>query len=274
MQKCVFLGYLEGYKGWRFYNPTTKKVIITERADFDERYMPLKLTPTPPPSTPSTFDFSAPNPVHSSCPDVHSGGDMSDVDPLNPLDLPFEPHSSMPAPSGHSRPSTPFSTPPSSPLSSPHLSPKRSPPPSLCLSTPPLAPERSSSPDKLQLHSGDVINPIDYTTPCSTCFAAPESPPSTPLAAPAPPPLPSALLSSSPATSDDCQGFTLLTLFQSTCRCKFSQNVQVPYLLGCTMVLLAYVHLYSLLVLLRLIYLLGLHTFLMTYKTTSRLLAY
>jgi hypothetical protein len=42
MQKCVFLGYPEGYKGWRFYNPTTKKVIITERADFDERYMPLK----------------------------------------------------------------------------------------------------------------------------------------------------------------------------------------------------------------------------------------
>jgi hypothetical protein len=51
MQKYIFLGYPEGYKGWRFYNPTTKKVIITERADFDERYtcMPLKPAPTPPP---------------------------------------------------------------------------------------------------------------------------------------------------------------------------------------------------------------------------------
>jgi hypothetical protein len=128
------------------------------------KYMPLKPAPPPPPSTPSTFDFSAPDPAPPSCPDVHSGGDMSDVDPLNPLDLQFEPHPSMPTPSGHSRPSTPFSTPPSSPPSSPHLSPKRSPPPSPRLSTPPLAPERSSSPDELQLHSGDVINPIDHTT--------------------------------------------------------------------------------------------------------------
>ena len=38
MEKCVFIGYPEGYKGWKFYNPETKKVIICERADFDERY--------------------------------------------------------------------------------------------------------------------------------------------------------------------------------------------------------------------------------------------
>jgi len=39
-QKCVFIGYPDGYKGWKFYNPTTKKVIISERAEFDERYFP------------------------------------------------------------------------------------------------------------------------------------------------------------------------------------------------------------------------------------------
>jgi hypothetical protein len=39
-QKCVFIGYPEGYKGWKFYNPTTKKVVISERAEFDERYFP------------------------------------------------------------------------------------------------------------------------------------------------------------------------------------------------------------------------------------------
>jgi hypothetical protein len=128
---------------------------------------------------------------------------MSDVDPLNPLDLLFNPHPSMPALSGHSRPSTPFSTPPSSPPSSPHLSPKRSPPPSPHPFTPPLAPECSSSPDELQLYSGNVINPIDYTTPCLPRFATPESPPSTLLAAPALPPLPSAPSSSSPAISDN-----------------------------------------------------------------------
>jgi hypothetical protein len=38
MEKCIFIGYPDGYKGWKFYNPETKKVIICERADFDERY--------------------------------------------------------------------------------------------------------------------------------------------------------------------------------------------------------------------------------------------
>ena len=40
MEKCIFIGYPEGYKGWKFYNPVTKKVIISERADFDERCFP------------------------------------------------------------------------------------------------------------------------------------------------------------------------------------------------------------------------------------------
>ena len=38
MEKCIFIGYPDGYKGWKFYSPKTKKVIISERADFDERY--------------------------------------------------------------------------------------------------------------------------------------------------------------------------------------------------------------------------------------------
>jgi hypothetical protein len=42
MEKCVFLGYPQGYKGWKFYNPVTKKVVISERADFDERYFMLQ----------------------------------------------------------------------------------------------------------------------------------------------------------------------------------------------------------------------------------------
>jgi hypothetical protein len=40
MEKCIFVGYPTGYKGWKFYNPTTKKYIICERAEFDERYFP------------------------------------------------------------------------------------------------------------------------------------------------------------------------------------------------------------------------------------------
>ena len=38
MEKRVFIGYPAGYKGWKFYNPTIRKVVISERADFDERY--------------------------------------------------------------------------------------------------------------------------------------------------------------------------------------------------------------------------------------------
>jgi len=37
--KSVYLLVIQmGYKGWKFYNSKTKKVIISERADFDERY--------------------------------------------------------------------------------------------------------------------------------------------------------------------------------------------------------------------------------------------
>ena len=40
MEKCIFVGYPPGYKGWQFYNLVTRKFIISERAEFDERYFP------------------------------------------------------------------------------------------------------------------------------------------------------------------------------------------------------------------------------------------
>jgi hypothetical protein len=54
MEKCVFIGYPQGYKGWKFYNPTTKKTVIAERADFDERYFPLSKCPSLPSITPTS----------------------------------------------------------------------------------------------------------------------------------------------------------------------------------------------------------------------------
>ena len=42
MEKCIFIGYPQGYKGWKFYNPDTKKVLISEHADFDERFFMLQ----------------------------------------------------------------------------------------------------------------------------------------------------------------------------------------------------------------------------------------
>ena len=44
-EKCMFIGYPDGYKGWKFYNPTTKCTIISEHIDFDE-HTPISL-PTP-----------------------------------------------------------------------------------------------------------------------------------------------------------------------------------------------------------------------------------
>jgi hypothetical protein len=40
MKKCIFVGYLTGYKGWKFYNPNTQKYIISEHAEFDEHVFP------------------------------------------------------------------------------------------------------------------------------------------------------------------------------------------------------------------------------------------
>jgi hypothetical protein len=47
MEKCIFIGYPPDYKGWRFYNPVTKKCIISERAQFDEHYFLGIKTSTP-----------------------------------------------------------------------------------------------------------------------------------------------------------------------------------------------------------------------------------
>jgi len=55
----VFVGYPSGYKGWKFYNPSTKKYIISEQAEFDEHVFPglSKYTATSP------VDFTTPDTV-------------------------------------------------------------------------------------------------------------------------------------------------------------------------------------------------------------------
>ena len=64
MEKCVFLGYPDGYKGWKFYNPTSKHTLISERADFDERYFPMSKRL----SSPSQPSPTMPAPVPTSPP--------------------------------------------------------------------------------------------------------------------------------------------------------------------------------------------------------------
>jgi len=38
MEKCISTGYPPDYKGWKFYNPATKKSVISDCAQFDECY--------------------------------------------------------------------------------------------------------------------------------------------------------------------------------------------------------------------------------------------
>jgi hypothetical protein len=127
MEKCVFLVYPQGYKGWKFYNPVTKKVIISERADFDERYFMLQRLSVPhlPPTHPDTLlemppvisllpdlaDDVLDTPFHLQKP-VH-GGDGSTAS-----DLPSAPPMLPPDPSvhPHTPPSTYHSLPPDTPL--------------------------------------------------------------------------------------------------------------------------------------------------------------
>ena len=52
-QKCVFIGYPPNYKAWSFWNPVSKKEVISNSVEFDERYFPGNSTklidwPVPP----------------------------------------------------------------------------------------------------------------------------------------------------------------------------------------------------------------------------------
>ena len=57
IEQCMFVDYPSGYKGWKFYNPSTKKYIISEWAEFDEHIFPGlgKYTATSP------VDLTSPN---------------------------------------------------------------------------------------------------------------------------------------------------------------------------------------------------------------------
>jgi hypothetical protein len=60
IQQCIFLGYPSDYVGWKFYNPVTRKIVISERAEFDEHYFPafkqkVELLILPVVSSPTAF---------------------------------------------------------------------------------------------------------------------------------------------------------------------------------------------------------------------------
>lgn len=49
MEKAVFVGYPNQYKGWEFFNPVTKRFLLSDRADFNEESFPGLRTRLPDP---------------------------------------------------------------------------------------------------------------------------------------------------------------------------------------------------------------------------------
>ena len=98
METCVFVGYPSGYKGWKFYNPTTRKYITSEQAEFDERTFPGlgKYTPTSPVDL-TAPESLAPPPDTTPHPLLDLGGD-DDIDDHTTATLPPVPVPALPLP--------------------------------------------------------------------------------------------------------------------------------------------------------------------------------
>jgi len=47
MEKCIFIGYPKGYKGCKFYIPSTQCTIILERVEFKKDQFLMKNKQTP-----------------------------------------------------------------------------------------------------------------------------------------------------------------------------------------------------------------------------------
>jgi hypothetical protein len=70
----------QGYKAWKFYNPETKKVIISERADFDEQFFMNKRHSSPQLPPPPPDSLVEPSPPIVQLPDAFNNAlDDSDL---------------------------------------------------------------------------------------------------------------------------------------------------------------------------------------------------
>lgn len=108
MEKCVFIGYPAGYKGWKFYNPVTKQAVISERAVFDERYfpglknwtsVPANHSHPPTESFPGTLVDAADDPDDPELPEARLEGEIQPVVQANLQPPPAPPVVSSPSPS-------------------------------------------------------------------------------------------------------------------------------------------------------------------------------
>ena len=115
--QCIFVGYPIDYKGWRFYNPATRKEIISDSAVFRESVFPFRKpglsaidrstdssppteatvpTPSAAPdalSVPRPLDDLAPEPMNATPPRLVPYPQLlGSPPPAPPADLPEQPH--------------------------------------------------------------------------------------------------------------------------------------------------------------------------------------
>ena len=60
-EKAIFVGYPSQHKGWEFYNPLTKRCVLSDGADFDENTFPGIIRNLPDPSTLTSARLPAPS---------------------------------------------------------------------------------------------------------------------------------------------------------------------------------------------------------------------
>jgi len=58
LEKVIFIGYPEGYKGWKFYIPSMRCTIISERVEFNEDQFPMKQKQAPKTTTSSNENIT------------------------------------------------------------------------------------------------------------------------------------------------------------------------------------------------------------------------
>jgi transposase InsO family protein len=80
--KCVFLGYPQDYKAWRFWNPDTQQIVISRDVIFDERPHDTQSSPPMKSLLPSLDSLSKSSPCQRkiSIPIVQNGDHDSDCD--------------------------------------------------------------------------------------------------------------------------------------------------------------------------------------------------
>jgi len=127
MEKAIFVGFPVQSKGWEFFNPITKKFILSDQADFDERVFPRLRTrlPDPPLFPPSFSDEPSPSSLVQFIPDDDDQphkqvgdlvGDVDDPDPLDPIPDPVPlPPAPAPLPAPHIPAPAPLPVPPPAP---------------------------------------------------------------------------------------------------------------------------------------------------------------